>query len=884
MRRFHCFASLAILVGLVCLPECYVRGQPRTRQAPPAARPETAPAAPVEPLRMAGDRPIDIQHIRLDLRVDLPKKTVDAKATIQFRTLRPIAAITLDAGAFEVLKVAMVSEGQEGGPLHFSHDEKKLVIDLDSLWPRERAGTLVIDYRVREPQDGLHFFGPTSAEPDVPLTVWSQGEPVSNRDWFPCFDHTNQRQTTELIVTVAQGFEVLSNGKLVERRSNPDGKTATFHWRQDKPHAAYLVTLVVGQFDIVEEEWNHIPLLYWVPKGHKGDVARTFGRTKEMLDLFTKRFGIAYPWDKYAQVVVEQFSAGGMENTSATTLNDRALHDERAMLDHTPDGLISHELAHQWWGDLVTCKDWAHVWLNEGFASYAEVIWAEYHDGPEEAAYNLLSKAQFAMSRGKDRPVVDRRYPSPGAMFDARAYPKGAWVLHMLRRQLGDDVFWKCLQRYGNEFRLQCADTDDFRKVLERETGRSLERFFYDWTERPGHPVLEIDEEYLPQAKQARIRVKQTQAGEAFHFPLKIAFQLNGNGTSVISDHEITEKEQTLYTSLSSRPNLVMIDPDQTLLAEIKETKSRELWIQQLAKADVAGKVRAAEHLGQSKSPMDQEALANALVEEKFWGVQAEVAKALGESGGNRCRDTLVQGLKHSHPKVRRACAEQLAKFPRDSVAAGALRALLEKGDPSYFVEAAAIGTYGKLQQPDTIAVLSPRLNQSSYHEVIRVAALAGLGDSQDLAALEPLTAWTQQGKPRECRAAALLALAHLAQTTSPSDEQQRRIHKTVSSCLEGENPWVLRGAITALRDLGRSASPALPALEAISRHDPDDRLRDLAKRAIEQIRGNSPVPVEVTRLREEVESLKKAQDALKQQLEKNQSKEQKGPVKASGN
>jgi aminopeptidase N len=829
-----------------------------------AQAPAPAPPAP-DPLRTAADRPVDLQHIRLDLRVDLPKKSVDAVATLSFRSLRPVSSVSLDAVDFEVKKVSL---GDDNAPLHFSQDGKKLDIDLAPAWPAGQAGKLRIEYRIREPKAGLHFFGPTEAEPNVPLTVWSQGEAITNRYWIPCFDHPDQRQTSELIVTVPDGFEALSNGRLEERGTNAD-KSVTFHWKQDKPHVSYLITLVVGQFDIIREEWHGKPVLYYVPKGKKDDVARTFGRTREMLDFFTKRYGIDYPWEKYAQVVVEQFTSGGMENTSATTLTDRALHDARAALDSSPDGLIAHELAHQWWGDLITCRDWAHIWLNEGFATFAEVLWMEHSKGTEEAAYLLLQKARSAQKGGKERPVVDRRYSSAVSMFDARAYPKGAWVLHMLRHRVGEEAFWQALRRYGTEHRLKSVETSDFRKTFERETGHNLERFFYDWTERPGHPVLEITSEYQAEGKQVRIAIKQTQAGEAFQFPLTIGVQGPAGTSPVTVRPRLTEKEHVLLVPLAGRPTRIDIDPEQTVLAEIKETKSRELWQAQLKGADVAGRVRAAEHFGKSKTPADRELLALAFAEEKFWGVQAELAAALAESGGDTCRQALVDGLKHAHPKVRRACAEQLGKFPRDGKAAEALKGLLARGDASYFVESAALTAYAQLQTEDAVNVLLPWLARESYADVLRRAALDGLGSTQDLAALDTLVTWTHRGKSRYCRMSAIGALGKLAQKGNPSDHQRQQIVKAVAACLEGESPLIRRTATGVLRDLGRSATPSLTALEALARHDADDRVRELAQKAIEQIRSNAPAPVEVTRLREELERLKKSQDELKERLSK---------------
>jgi len=825
-------------------------------------------AAP-EPLRSAADRPIDIEHIRLDFKVDLPRKTVDALATLNFKTLRPLSSFGLDAVEFDVKRVTLGRAGKDAEPVRFSHDGQRLNIDLPAEWAADQAGTVKVEYRIRDPRAGLHFFGPTEAEPNTPLTVWSQGEPIANRHWIPCHDHPNQRQTTELVVTVADGFEVLSNGKLIERKANPD-KTSTFHWKQEKSHVSYLVTLVVGQFDIVEDKWEGLPVLYYVPKGRKEDIGRTFGRTREMLALFSKRFGVDYPWEKYAQVVVEQYSGGGMENTSATTLTDRALHDERAFLDSSPDGLIAHELAHQWWGDLITCRDWAHLWLNEGFASFCEVVWAEHHKGTDEGAYLLIGKAKGAMAGGKERPVVDRRYPFPRTMFDARAYPKGAWVLHMLRRHVGEDAFWKGVQAYAKEHKLKTVETSDFRKSMENATGRSLERFFYDWTERPGHPLVNITTEYLPETKQARIAVKQTQAGEAFHLPLTIALSCMDAAKPIRIEQRIQDKEQVFYVPLPGRPTLVEVDPEQAVLAEIKETKGRDLWLAQLMNAkSVPARIRAAEHLGKSKTPADQEALVKAIRAEKFWGVQNEIAAALGESGGDLCRDTLIDTLKDKQPRLRRACVDQLDKFRKDAKVAAALKAMLQKGDESYFVEAACLASYARLEEKDTVSVLLPWLAKASHNEVLRSAALHGLGQSGDLAGLDTLVTWSKRGKPRTARIAALQSLSELARKGEANADQRAQAVSAIAACLEGETYPVRNAAVGAIRDLGRTAGGQLPALEAMARHDPDERIRELARKAGEQVRSNTPLPTELTRLQEELDRLKKANDDLRQRLDR---------------
>jgi aminopeptidase N len=867
--KIHRISFLQFPLALLCIGYLSsITSQATCQTAPGGSEPATAS----EPLRTAVDRPIDIKNIRLDLRVDLAHKTVDAEASLQVKSMRPIKTISLDAVGFEVKAVTLATDHAEPKPARFDHDGKKLVVQLDSPWPTGREGALRINYRVQDPKDGLHFFAPSKTESETPLEMWSQGEPSSNRYWIPCIDEPRQRQTTEIIATVPQGFDAISNGKLIERRENPDTKTVTFDWKQDKPHPSYLVTLVVGQFDVVREEWDGIPVVYYVPKGRKDEVARSFGRTREMLSHFSKLFGVHYPWDKYAQVVAYQFG-GGMENTSATTLGEFALKDERSMLDSTPDWLISHELAHQWWGDLLTCRDWAHLWLNEGFASYAEALWGEHQGGSDEYAYSMFGKAAGAIDGGKTRPVVDRRYPSPGSMFDGRAYPKGAWILHMLRQRLGDDAFWKSIQRYANEHRLQGVETADFRRTVERETGRDLERFFYDWTERPGNPVVEVTTEYMPDSQRARITVKQTQDSEPFEFPLAVVFHKTGQAGREPITIDITKKEQSLEVPLSELPAFVDIDPNQAVLMQLKETKGIEMWRAQLLDSpSVACRIRAARHLATDKSDANRELLARALANEKYYGVQVEIATALGTSGASISRDALIKGMKHADARVRKACVENLTNFRNDDIAATAVRELLHKGDPSYAVEGASMSTYAKQGHNDAVAIIAPWLSKPSYNDVLRGAALTALGKSKDLAALDVLLDWAQPGKPRTARTSAINALSTLVQGTNPSEAKRQEVIKALTSALESGNAFLRFNVLSSLSALGPSAKAALPALEKMSRDEPNEALRNAAKHAADAIRPkatDSKGSPDANQLREELERLKREDAALRAKLKK---------------
>ncbi len=821
------------------------------------------------PLRFTADRPVDLQHLKLELDVFPADKRIAGTATLDFKPLRPIRSLVLNAVGHEILAVRSENAaGKDRAALKYEYSGEELTIQFPATIPRGELHRVAIEYRVREPKAGLHFFQPTDADPKIPLMVWSQGEPITNRYWFPCCDHPNERQSTELIATVETGLEVLSNGSLVSREALPDGKKMRFHWKQEQSHAAYLVTLVVGKFTIAKEDWRGRPVLFYVPPDRAADTQATFGRTREMLDYFSDRFGIEYPWAKYAQIVVEQFVAGGMENTSATTLYDQVLHDKRALLDDSPDWIIAHELGHQWWGDLVTCKDWANLWLNEGFATYCEILWAEHKLGREERDLRLYEKARLA--RGgttRTRPVVDRHYDDPGSLFDERAYPKGAWVLHMLRSRLGDDDFFELLKRYGVGFAFNTVETSDLRQVAEHLTGRSLERFFYDWTDRPGHPVLHVATSHVPDDKLVKIVLRQDHKGGPFELPVKLELVCPDHPPVPVSTL-LNETERTLFVPVPVRPELIRVDPDFTLLAEIHEDKADDWWKKQAQAAPtVAERLRAIEHFADSQQPADRELLIQVLTTDRFHGVRSEAAKALGQTGGPAARDALVAGLGQTEPKVRRACADALAKFPDDKSVEQALTAAIARGDASYFVEAAVLGALAKVQHPVAAAPFLAALKQDSHADVIRQAALRGLALCDGAEPFEVLMQRTKRGHSRNARREAIRGLAtHLLRSDAPPARTVQAV-ELCTTFLQGEVSAIRSAAIESLRDLGKSARPSLELLTALAAHDPDRRVRTAARAAVERMQTETPPAEELLRLRTQVDELRKKNESLETRL-----------------
>src|SRR5262245_49321419 len=351
--------------------------------------------------RWAPDRVVDIQHIALVLEVDPTKRMIAGTATLRGSAIATdLRTVELDAVELEIERVT--ANGARAG---FRHDGKRLRVELPHALRAGAELAIAIDYR-GAPRRGLYFVGPDDGYPAKPVQVWTQGQDEDSRYWFPCFDAPNEKATSELKVTIPAHMFALSNGSLVSDTTTNDQRT--LHWRLDVPHSNYLITLAVGDFAAIETKWRDVPVVYYVERGKEAAAERTLQRTPQMLELFSQRFGVAYPYPRYAQVFVTDFIFGGMENTSATTLTDSILLDHRAALDYDVDALVSHELAHQWFGDLVTCRDWGEGWLNEGFATYAEYIWREHHEGRDAADLELdeWGELYFGEDAGRYRRTI----------------------------------------------------------------------------------------------------------------------------------------------------------------------------------------------------------------------------------------------------------------------------------------------------------------------------------------------------------------------------------------------------------------------------------------------------------------------------------------------
>jgi aminopeptidase N len=651
----------------------------------------------------------------------------------------------------------------------------------------------------------------------------------------------------------------------VEGGAVAGGDTAVFQYRMDEPHSSYLLTLVAGEFaeitDTVHVGGRDVPLSYLVPKGREDDARRAFARTPQMIAHFSEVTGVAYPWSSYTQIVVADFIFGGMENTTASTMYEHILLDARAVIDISSDDLVAHELAHQWFGDFVTCRAWYEGWLNEGFATFFEHVWTEKHLGHDEYEYGLKHDldAYIAEAHGRyRRPIVCQDYDSALDLFDRHLYQKGGLVLQALRSELGGEVFWRGIHVYLTRNARGVVETRDLQRALEDTSGKSLGRFFEQWVHKPGHPELEV--EIAWDKGVLAVAVKQAQAttdGVPGVFELPLDLDLAGaDGSIVRRSLRVTERQQTFALPVASRPAFVVVDPAMRVVGEVRLKVPGDMLRTQLEKAPTArGRWLAAIALARVDDPPTLQALGRVFANEnEFWGVRAECAAALARLKGRGAFDVLKATKTPVHPKARRALVEALGHFrsteAMDLIKPHALR------DESYLVEAEAAKALGRTKQTAALESLVDLLERPSWFEVVRAGAIDGLAALRDDRALPHLLARVRYGHPQRARRAAILALPKLA--------GDRRTRETLELLLDDVDPILRIDVVRALGEVGDTK--ARPALRERLDVDLDARVR---RRIREILRDLSEPRRAADALRDDLEKLQTEHADLKMRLAK---------------
>ncbi len=807
------------------------------------------------------DRIVDVRHIKVQVTLDVAGKSVSGVAT---HTIAPLSdgVRWVEFDAIE-MQIEGVTAGKVAAP--FEYDGRKLRFDIGAGRKRGQEVVVAVNYRAT-PRLGLYFIAPDEGYPEKPAQVWSQCQDEDTRYWIPCFDYPNQKQTTEMIATVPGAWYALSNGRLLQEKKNRDG-TKTFHWHQDRPHSTYLITLAAGEFSRIDASRDDLTIDYFVEAKDVDDASRTFVNTPAMISLFERVTGVPFPWAKYSQIVVRDFVFGGMENTSATTMTENILLDSKAARDYSSDDLISHELAHMWSGDLLTCRDWSHGWLNESFATFFEFLWRDEHVGVDEYRHGLIENTEIYLGERYRRPIVTNVYHEPIDIFDRHLYEKGSLVLNTLRGVLGDEAFFRSLQRYFRDNQERSVITQDLANAIEAETGRNLDWFFDQWVYRPGHPDFKVSWSWDDATNAATVTVRQTQKTDdgtpVFRVPVTIDFR-KGRGRPQSFQVEVTASEHTFVFPLKSKPDLCRFDPYNRVLKTLDFEKSLGEWRLQLKlDDDIAGRIAAAEALGKKGGSEAVRALDEAVAGDRFWAVQAAAAKSLGKIRTSTARDVLLRHLSVRHPKARRAVVAALGEFRGDEQVLAAITPIARR-DQSWFVEGEANRTAGKLRLPGSLAIIRANIDRPSFRQVVRGGCLDGLVELCDEAGFEPLTQCARYGAFAQSRAAAVGAIGRLGEFFP---ERKKRLGEQLAEFLRDPDFRVRIAAANALKTLRDDTQ--VPALEAMAARELDGRAVRVARENAAILRKGAGTDEAVAALRKDFEAAREDNGKLRERIEK---------------
>jgi aminopeptidase N len=796
--------------------------------AGPAQAPQSAPPPQAPPVRWPRSHNYDVQHYHIEVSFAWAGKTPTApehgtvfgQTTITLRPFRSdLKEIELDAGNMQINSVKM--EG--GAPLKFHYEEKEhLYIALDKSYPVGTDVRVVIDYKAT-PERGLTFIQPTPDDPSRPYQIWSQGESQDNHYWFPCYDYPNDKATTELIAHVEDGYQVISNGVLVSSTPEPERRTRAWHWKMDKPYSSYLVSIIVGKFVEVRDTVKGVPVVSYVYPDEVENARLSFAKLGQMVAFYSERIGVDFPYPKYAQTTVRDFG-GGMENITATTLTDTTVHDKRAHLDVSSDGLISHELAHSWFGDLLTCRDWSQLWLNESFATFMEAMWTEHDLGKPDYLYEMHGNQQAALTawtQGNRRPIVAYRYPNPDALFDVYPYPRGGATINQLRFVLGDEMFWRAINHYVKKNAYQNVETQNLVDAIEEVTGQNLQWFFDEWLYKMGQPEFEITSSYDEAAKTVKIVVKQTQKADAerpwFQSPEFFTLPVDVAITTASGEHItrvwIDAKEKAFTFNVDGKPLIVNFDRGNIWIKQVKfERSEEELAYQLLHDADVMGRVRAAIELRSHNTTPAINALSNASANDRFWAVRLESVRSLAQLKGEAAKLALSARVRgEADSRVRREVIRGLGQYKDAQLADSFIYAV--KNDPSYFVVADAARALGETHSPKAYDALMSALQAPSWQDTILAGVLGGLAALNDPRAIDIAMKYAAPNNRPSVRSAALQALAHSAKTND-------KAFQALAAGLKDRSLEVVFNTIGALSALGDPR--AIPLLEELASHPPN--------------------------------------------------------------
>jgi aminopeptidase N len=630
-------------------------------------------------------------HTKLKVDFNFEEKQLNGEAWV---TAKPhfYASNTfiLDAKSMLIHEISL-----KGTALLYDYDDYKITVKLPRKYIKEEKFTIYIKYTARPEKvkeqgsnaitsaKGLYFINADGADKNKPTQIWTQGETEGSSCWFPTIDAPNQKTTQEIYITVPNKYVTLSNGELVSQTKEKENRTD--YWKMDQKHAPYLVFLGVGAFEVVKDSYKDIVVDYYVEKEYAKYAKGIFGNTPEMIEFFSNKLGVEFPWNKYSQIVVRDYVSGAMENTTAVVHGEQAYQTDGQLIDtNTHENTIAHELFHHWFGNLVTSESWSNLTLNESFANYSEYLWQEYKYGKEAAEMHMHENVKLYLEgQEADKKLVRFEYLDKEDMFDLVSYNKGGAILHMLRNYVGDEAFFESLKTYLNDYKYKAAEAHQLRLVFEKVTGKDLNWFFNQWYFGANHPKIDVSYDYNKLRKTVTVNIQQLQV-QNFQFPLTLDIF---EGNKIRRETIFIENNDASFTfDFKIQPTLIQVNADGVLLCELNENKVLSEYIFQLKNAQY------------------------------YTHKKEALLEIIKKQDDKKAFTAVVNALDDSSYKIRVLALENIDlinKFSKKDAINKIMQ--IAKFDNKTLVQAAAIETLGKLIDPELKQIFIKGLNSKSY-------------------------------------------------------------------------------------------------------------------------------------------------------------------------
>lgn len=703
------------------------------------------------------EHPVDMERMRLELSFDAKAGRVRGKVTHVFRSLwKDVNGIYFDGVDLKIQEVLLNTK-----PAQYVASSKGLTVLPPSPLAWGSRDSITITYEAT-PRKGLYFIGWNQDGP-IRKQIWTQGQDVDHRHWIPLYDFQNDKMITETIITFDARYQVVSNGKKISEKANKDG-TRTWHYRLSNPHSSYLLMIAIGDYAVKTLKTRRgvpVNLYYYPEEAHH--VTPTYRYSTDIIDWLEAETGVAYPWETFSNVPAQDFVTGAMENTTVVLLGDFWLVDSRADLDDPYWDTDAHEIAHQWFGDLITGRTNRHLWLQESFATFYSKRFARHVRGEDDYEWRRRQEHLTAIHADEANPV-----PIVNSRADyARLYPKGSAVIDMMFSTFGEAECRRVITHFLNRFRFRNVETNDFLLAFEDTLGRSPHRFFDQWLYRAGVPHYEVSYqdvvtdggrgERLTDVTVRQIHPTSDVTG-LFTMPVVLeVWYADGTRDSVRQTISEEYEKITIPNADNKDIDFVLFDPGSVILKRLTFSKEWESLAAQAVKAPhMIDRYDAVAAMLPFPVEQKREVLKSIFRTETFYAIRSEAVRQLAYDV--QSYDLMREALRDSHVDVRHAASLSFASIPAELEPD--FRRLLK--DSSYVLAERVLRDLCESFPERASEYLDMTKHDVGFHFSSRINWLTVKASLGDTAALRELTSFAGPKYEFRARRSAFTALKRL--------------------------------------------------------------------------------------------------------------------------